>query len=134
MRAVGRLHARKWTALWAYLLRAIAAAITVGGPLLAVGAEFSIVLTLVVVVAALIGAAMLVSLARRMLRRIVQADGLADDLRAMTGPSKLHRWIDLSATSDPVPEGGLPLDKLELQAAKSTRIANYRSPLRDHTA
>ena len=131
LRAVRRLHGRKWEALWAYVLRIVAAVITAGGPLLAVRADLSVSITVLVAIAALVVAGLLITRARRILQEIVRADELADDLGV--GADKLERWLDFYATSDPVPEGALPLEKLELTVASSTRIANYRSPLRDHT-
>jgi hypothetical protein len=131
LRAVGRLHGRKWMALWAYALRAVAAVVTVAGPLLAMRADLSGFVTVLVALAAVAAAGLLITWARRILQAIVRAGELADEL-CVVGADKLERWLDFYATSDPVPEGALPLQKLRLKAAGSTRIANYRSPLRDH--
>ena len=134
LRAVARLYAQRWQGLRAYAMRVVAAALTVAGPLLAITAELSTVVTVLIVVAAVGSAALMLTRARDVLRSIVRADLLAGDLRAAAEAGKVRRWLDFYATSDPVPEGGMPVHRLGLDAASSTRIANYRSPIRDHTS
>jgi hypothetical protein len=70
---------------------------------------------------------------RHMLQDIVQSGKLADELKKIAS-SNVDRWHDFYASSDPVPEGPLPVAALGLKAASSVRIANVRSPLRDHTS
>ena len=133
LRAVRRLHAQRWKALGAYLVRTLAAPLTVAGPLLWVLADVSVPFAIVVTAATLVLAGLLITWARGRLMGIVRADLLADELRAAVGPEQAQRWLDFYATSDAVPEGALPLEKLELPAS-STRIANYRSVVRDHAS
>ena len=129
LRAVDRLHSRAWKALWAYLLRVLAAVLTVGGPLLAALGE----LPALVGVASVFAAIVLMDGARQVLKKIVQDEKLAGELAAIA-PGKVARWLDFYASSDPVPEGALPVQKMKLEEASSTRIANRRSPLSDHTS
>jgi hypothetical protein len=133
LRAVDRLAVHKARALLAFALRIAAAAMTVGAPLLAARDGWSTTTT-VVVAAALVVAGLLLTQARRLLKGVVQSERLADELAERIGPDKVERWLDFYATSDPVPEGPLPLQTLmpKLDAAASTRIANRRSILRDH--
>jgi hypothetical protein len=132
LRAVGRMHGRRWKALGAYVRRTAAAVLTVAGPLFAIYLDLSTAATLVAAAGAVIAAGGLVTWSRSILKKIVESEKLADDLRRI-GPEKAERWLDLWSTSDPVPEGPLPVQELELHAARSIRIANYRSALRDHT-
>jgi hypothetical protein len=77
-------------------------------------------------------AALIIGVARGLLQGVVLADDLAEEsLRPVVG--KVNRWRDFYATSDPVPEDALPIEGL-FPEASSTRIANRRSPLLDHTS
>lgn len=129
LRAVERLYGKAWKALAAYLLRILAAVLTVGGPLLAALGE----LPPLVAVASVFAAAVLMDGARRLLKTIVRDELLAGELARITR-GKVARWLDFYATSDPVPEGALPVQRMKLEEASSTRIANRRSPLSDHTS
>jgi hypothetical protein len=127
LRAVERLYGAKWRALVAYLVRAGAAVLTVAGPVLWLRYDRSLWLA----IACLGGAALLFTGVRKMLRHIVQAEQLAADLGI--GPGNVERWYDYYASSDPVPEGPLPVADLGLKVGISMRIANLRSPIRDHS-
>jgi hypothetical protein len=130
LRAVALMYAKHWSALWAYVLRGLAAVLTLaGGPALVwLGLLTGGVASLV----ALVAAAALIAYAREILVGIVGKEAAVhDDLERAA--ARVRRWIDFYATSDPVPEGRLPLEDLGLDAAASTEIANRRSPLLDHT-
>jgi Animal haem peroxidase len=135
LRAVDRLHKRAWKAAGAYLLRVVAAAATVGAPLAVVVWDWPTLVDVGVVLVAVLVAGILLHVARRSLREIVESDLLAGELEEAITRERLERWLDLYATSDPVPEGALPVQRLKetLVAADSIRIANRRSPVRDHT-
>jgi hypothetical protein len=130
LRAVERLHGQGRTAVFAYALRGVAAALTCGGVVLAV-LRGGIWLPIVAVAAIASGA--LITGARGVLKQIVNDDDLGEELAEVV-EGRLRRWHDYYATSDPVPEGALPLDEVKLEAGRSTRIANRRSPLFDHTS
>lgn len=131
LRAVGRMYQHRARARWAYALRLIATVVTVAPLVLALWLHwwlaFAFVLTPIL-------AARLITVARDILLAIVQdkepfEKELAQDIRI----GKLQRWRDYFATSDPVPEGQLPLEALG-SAYESTQMVNLRSPFFDHTS
>lgn len=127
LRAVDRLHGQAGRAARAYGWRAAAGVMTLTPPVLAA-------LGTIPWWAAPIGALLsppLIDRARKPLIQIVDARKLhCDRVAAVVG--KTERWLDFFATSDPVPEGELPLTALPDSA--SVEIANRRSPLLDHTS
>ena len=128
LRAVARLHGQAKTAAGAYALRIIPAVGTCGGVVVALRGGVWVLAGVVLA----FGSGALISGARVWLKRIVNDEDLGDEL-AVVVAGRLDHWLDFYATSDPVPEGPLPLEDLPLKVGRSTQVANFRSPLFDHT-
>jgi hypothetical protein len=64
---------------------------------------------------------------------VLDREPFAKELGHDVWAGKLQRWRDYFASSDPVPEGELPLAGLGTAYA-STRMFNLRSPFFDHTS
>lgn len=124
--AVGQLHGQAGRGLAAYVLRVGAAGLAVVSALALAGLmPWWLVVGFPV-------SGLLIHLARGQLQRIVREEELIARVGALAG--KTDRWLDLFATSDPVPEDALPFRQAGLTRAWSREIANRRSPLLDHTS
>jgi pimeloyl-ACP methyl ester carboxylesterase len=134
LRAVERMYNDRGKAIGAYLLRIVAAAFSIGPLVLVLWWSWFGVAA--VVLCGNVLAALLISWARRILQRIVRDDRkvFGTELAKMVRAGKLRRWRDYFATSDPVPEGKLPLEDLGLDLGASVKMANLRSPFFDHTS
>ena len=132
LRAVEHMNDNRGKAIWAYFLRIVAAALSVVPVLLVPGRPWSTVA--VVAVASNVLAALLIQWGRHILRGIVPDDiAFRDELLQSVGAGKLRRWRDYFATSDPVPEGKLPIENLATERT-TTEMVNLRSPFFDHTS
>jgi hypothetical protein len=133
LRAVERMYNDRGKAIGAYVLRIVAALLSVA-PLVVV-LWWSWLDVVAVFLAANVLAAIVIDQGRRILKRIMGDDEeFRADLEKSVGDGKLRRWRDYYASSDPVPEGELPLEDLGLKLATTARMWNLRSPFFDHTS